>query len=200
MFEVKYCIKTRYGRELWLSAREIHERAKKDIRFDQHWNTTISEIIRISSKPNFPKEYAEAIKIAILNSYAKIEGRSYISSQKKDNEALNYCYNSLANTTEEAEEARQNYLKAVIKSCTKYELFDYKHDGPTYDWMCEKWQEENFEKHKKQATIEIDQLKKKLETEFEDKMNKAKEQGIFKQDNEENQEAIKNQWETILKQ
>lgn len=197
MFKIRYCLKTKYGRELWLTAREIYEQAKKGIIFDQ-WNITISEIIRISSKPNFPKEYVEVIKIAILNSYTKTEGRRYII--KKDNESLNYCYNSLANTTEEAEEARQNYLKVVIKNCTKYELFDYKYDGPTYDWMCEKWQEENFEKHKKQTTIEFDQLKKELETEFEEKMNKAKEQGIFEQDNEENQEAIKKQWETILKQ
>ena len=59
-----------------LTAKELYERIMADSKSDYKWIAPARELARICKESNFPKEYATAIKVAILNAYANVEHRA----------------------------------------------------------------------------------------------------------------------------
>ena len=123
----------------------------KDSQSDHDWIASATELVYVCNQAKFPKKYEQEIQIAILNCFANLENKKEIKSYQKptDADAVNFCYNELADVSEEANQVRKKYLKAVIKGITMYHfnLTDFYHYGPTYHKICEEWKRIMFEEY-----------------------------------------------------
>ena len=82
-----------------------------------------------------------------------------------DADAVNFCYNALADVSEEANKARQKYLKAVIEGIVRYHFRfrDFDHYGPTYHKICEEWKKIKFEEYGHISSLDFKKLRKALD-------------------------------------
>lgn len=182
-FEKRYYIKGWKGNRYYLTAKQLYERVSKS---DCNLIASATELVRICNKPNFPKEYSEGIKIAILNCFAKLEtkkGKGF-NLELTDKDAVYSCYNSLDGTDEKIIKAKEKYLDAIIKAVT---LFFYKvpiHVGPEYSRVCNEWRKEKFDEYSSKKEIDFKSLIPKLKSDFEKTIKSAEEDGIFLEEDE----------------
>lgn len=123
-----------------LTAKELYERIMLESKSDYNWIAPAKELVRVCNESNFPKEYATAIKVAILNAYANIESRkencgsNRYGNDPENEEAVQYCYNSLyGNDNEEVAIARHKYLTVMIKKASEVSVFyHFYHLGPIF--------------------------------------------------------------------
>ena len=199
LLERKYhIIGWKSGEEYLMTARQFYERIMQDSQLNYGWITHASEIVRICQEKSFPKEYAQKIKIAIVNCFAnkQIDGNIRLPT---DEEAVNFCYNSLADTSQEADKARQRYLRAVIEAIAKYHfrIVDFNHAGPTYTKLCEEWKNERFAEYSKMPFLDFKKLRTVLDEDFEKTMKEKERQGAFKQDDAKRMEAMQRLWDSL---
>lgn len=147
------------------------------------------ELVRVCRKRSFPAEYALAIKCTILNSYANINlrgingGDQYIF--KPEEEAVQYCYNSLyGNNSEEAVAARKRFLTEIIKAASSPYSRWYDplyHPGPTYQKICESWRKTKFEEYIVQEKVDFKKLVEVLKSSFTEVIKNAELNGEFEE-------------------
>lgn len=186
LFEKKYTITGWRGDEYSLTAKKLYERVMKDSESDYNWIASATELVRVCKQLKFPETYAQEIQIAILNCFANLETKKEIGSHQEptDADAVNFCYNSLADVSEEANKARQKYLKAVIGGVTKYHFGPLEFIGPTYCRICEEWEEVKFEEYGHMSSLDFTKLRKVLDDEF-DKTIRTADQDAFQKDEDE---------------
>ena len=182
----KYTITGWRGDEYSLTAKKLYERVMKDSESDYNWIASATELVRVCKHFKFPEGYAQEIKIAILNCFANLETKKEIGSYQEptDADAVNFCYNSLADVSEEANKVRQKYLKAVIEGIVKYHHFDPLElfIGPTYHKICEEWEKIKFEEYGHISSLDFTKLRKVLDDEFDKIVRTADEEGAFQKD------------------
>lgn len=183
LFGMKYTVRGWRGRVYSLTAKQLYNQVMEDSQSDYNWIAPASELVRICNHYKFPVEYARAIQIAILNCFAHLECKKEIDSyhSSEDDEAVNYCYNVLADTTTEGEKARNVYLRAVIVGVTKYHFKrgEFGHYGPTYLKICDEWINLMFEEYSQLSTLDFKRLRKTLHASFNYVMRKGESDGIF---------------------
>lgn len=201
LFEKRYNITGWRGDEHSLTAKKLYKRVMKDSQSDYNWIASATELVRVCNQAKFPEKYAQKIQLAILNCFANLETKKEVGSYQEstDADAVNFCYNSLADTSEEANRVRQKYLKAVIEGITKYHsrLLEFNHYGPTYHRICEEWKRVKFEEYGSMSSLDFKKLRKVLDAEFDKIMKTAEEEGAFQKDDEKHLEEMRKFWSSL---
>lgn len=201
LFGKKYYVFGWDGKRHSITAKKLYKRVMKDCESDYNWIASATELVRVCKQFEFPEKYARKIQIAILNCFANLETKKEIHSSQRptDEEAVNYCYNSLADWSDEAEKVRQKYLKAVIEGITRYhfKLLEFDYYGPTYHKICEEWKRVKFEQYSSMSFLDFKKLRKTLETEFGKIMTTAEEEGVFQKDYEKYLEEMRKFWSSL---
>lgn len=192
-FEKRYLINGWKGKEYYLTAKQLLERVMKDCESNYNWIASATELVKVCLDDDFPKEYAEMIKTAILNCFADLETKKEVPSrgESTDSEWVHYCYNSLSNSNRRIIEAKHKYLRAVIEAVVKYHFELPIYHGPTYEKICEEWKISQFESWKDQKDVNFDVLIKMLNEDFGEVIKKADEEGVFEEDKKKHQERMK---------
>lgn len=202
LFEERYIITGWRGDKHSLTAKELYERVMKDSQSDYNWIAPATELVRVCNRAKFPEKYAHEIQIAILNCFANLENKKEVGFHQKptDADAVNFCYNVLADVSEEANKVRQKYLKAVIEGITKYHfrLLDFSHYGPTYHKICEEWKRIKFEEYCHFSSLDFKKLRKYWDDEFDKIMRTAEEEGVFQKDDEKHLEEMRKFWSSLM--
>lgn len=185
--EKKYKITGWHGETQVLTAKNLYERVVEDSKSDYNWIASAAELVRVCNEPDFPDMYANNIKIIILNCFANLElqqERCY-NLRRTDKEAVYSCYNSLPETDSTVIKAKEKYLTAIIEGITRYsgdeERFPI-YFGPAYKKTCEDWKKAKLNEYTSEAKIDFNQLREKLNTDFEKTIKEADEKGIFDED------------------
>lgn len=191
--ERRYLINGWNGKEYYLTAKQLWERVMKDSMSNYNWIASATELTKVCLNDDFPKEYAEMIKTAILNCFAELELKKEVPSrgESTDSEWVHYCYNSLTSDNRRIIEAKQKYLRAVIESVRKYYFELPIYHGPAYEKVCEEWVNSQFDDWKDQKDINFDILVKELKEDFGETIKKADEEGTFEEDMKKHQERMK---------
>lgn len=185
--EKKYKITGWHGETQVLTAKNLYERILEDSKTDYNWLASATELVKVCNEPDFTKMHATNIKIIILNCFANLElqqERCY-NRRLTDNEAVYSCYNSLPETDAAVIKAKEKYLAAIIEGITRYsgdeERFPI-YFGPAYKETCEDWKKAKLNEYASEAKIDFNQLREKLNTDFEKTIKEAEEKGIFDED------------------
>lgn len=186
-----YAVEGWRGYVHFLTAEELYERVMEDSKSNYNWIASATELVRICSKKSFPKEYANEIKIAILNCFANIWLDSDEESRCLDTDyaAVSYCYSSLSEGNEKIIIAKQNYLRSVIKAVAlnHYELPI--HFGPIYLKMRDEWIESKFDENINREKIDRDFLEY-LNEDFDTMIKNAEKEGVLEEEDKERIERI----------
>lgn len=185
--EKKFLITDWHGEIQLLTAKNLYERVLEDSKSDYNWLTSATELVKVCNEPDFPEMYATNIKMMILNCFANLElqqERCY-NCRQTDKEAVYSCYNSLSEKDAAVIKAKENYLAAIIEGITRYsgdeERFPV-HFGPAYKEICEDWKKAKLNEYASEAKIDFNQLREKLNTDFEKTIKEADEKGFFDED------------------
>lgn len=202
LLEEKYTVIGWHNEEHFMTAKQLLKRVQEDSTSDYNWIASATELVRICTQPSFPQSYAHAIKIAILNCFANLELKRERSgySEDTDNEAISFCYHTLSGVSEEADTAKQNYLKAIIEGVTRshFRLFEFDHYGPTYRKLCNDWKDSMLKEYSPLSFLFFATLRQTLHEDFDKFMKKAEGEGCFKEDDKANQEKEKKLWSNLL--
>lgn len=188
-----YTVKPRIGEPVYMTPKQFYERVKKDSKSNFNWIADASELVRVCKTPGFPRTYAEKIKILILNCFANIESNVFgdrIGISKEEELAIEYCYNSLKGTSEEADAARERYLKSVIHyvSARHFRLLEFHHYGDTRNKIDEEWETLQFQKYNSENSLEFKKVLKELHGDYDSVMKSAEAEGRFEEDDKEAKE------------
>ena len=185
LFEKRYTITGWRGDKYSLTAKKLYKRVMKDSESDYNWIASATELVRVCNQAKFPEKFAQEIQIAILNCFANLENKKEVGSHQEptDADAVNFCYNALADVSEEANKVRQKYLKAVIEGIIRYHfrLLDFDHYGPTYHI----------------SSLDFKKLRKTLDDEFDKTMRTAEEEGAFQKDDKKHLEEMRKFWSSL---
>lgn len=184
-----YKINKLNGSTRYMSAKQIYKRILKDSYSEKEWMASVPEIIRICEEADFPKEYAEKIKICILKYFANVE----INKKEKlkchmqigTNTALKDCYNSMRTSkNQNVICAREKYFEAILKSVIRgFDTLQIpSRFDPKYKQICNNWKQDMFEEYfEKQPIKDIEKMKRIFKIELHDTLKKSMGQEIFKQ-------------------
>ena len=185
--EKKYKITGWHGETQVLTAKNLYERVLEDSKSDYNWLASAAELVRVCNEPDFPEIYATNIKIIILNCFANLElqqERCY-NRRRIDEEAVYSCYNSLPEKDAAVIKAKEKYLAAIIEGITRYsgdeERFPI-HFGPAYKKTCENWKKAKLNEYVSEVKIDFNQLRERLNADFEKTIKEAEKNGIFNED------------------
>ena len=127
----RFTFKDHYGREQTMRAIDIYNTIMQESKeSDYNWIAPAIELVKLCKNPNFPREYAVEIEMAILNCFANIEARVNRGGDKyitKANDALavQYCYDELGRLSQSTDNkdlkktlcsVRTRYLKEMVSS------------------------------------------------------------------------------------
>ena len=182
-------IKRLNGSIRYMTAKQIYKRILKDSYSEKEWIASVPEIIRICEEADFPKEYAEKIKICILKYFANVE--IYKKEKPKchmligTNTAVKDCYNSMRDSkNKNVICARKKYFEAIIDSVIRgFDTLQIpSRFDPTYKKICKNWKQAMFEEYfEKQPIKDIAKMKRLFKIELHDTLKKSMGQEIFKQ-------------------
>ena len=185
--EKKYKITGWHGDTQVLTAKNLYERVLEDSKSDYNWLASAAEIVRVCNEPDFPEIYATNIKIIILNCFANLElqQEKCCNRRQTDKEAVYSCYNSLPETDAAVIKAKEKYLAAIIEGITRYsgdeERFPI-YSGPAYKETCEDWKKAKLNEYVSEVKIDFNQLRERLNADFEKTIKEAEKNGIFNED------------------
>lgn len=185
--EKKYKITGWHGDTQVLTAKNLYERVLEDSKSDYNWLASAAELVRVCNEPDFPEIYATNIKIIILNCFANLElqQEKCCNRRQTDKEAVYSCYNSLPETDAAVIKAKEKYLAAIIEGITRYsgdeERFPI-HFGPAYKKTCENWKKAKLNEYVSEVKIDFNQLRERLNADFEKTIKEAEKNGIFNED------------------
>ena len=181
-----------------LTAKELYDRIMyESSKSNYNWTASAPELVRVITLPTFPRNYATEIKLAILNCFAELELQKEFPGRgtDRDDEAVNFCYNSLTQTNYKTIAVKRKYLLAVIRGVIKYHfrVLEFDHYGPTYNAIRDKWENSKFEKYdpRKGKEINFEKLREELHEDFDKTMKTAEAEGRFKEDDEKNEEDMR---------
>jgi len=181
-----------------MTAKELYNRVMEDSKSNYNWIASAPELVRVCEESTFPSEYAQGIKIAILNCFANIEhgansGGDRYRTKPTDKEAVQYCYNSLYNVkSEQAISARKRFLREMITTASYVRLFDpHYHPGTTFEKLCEDWRKSKLEGWILIKNIDFEKLIEVLRSSFTAMIKEAELKGDFIEDEKKDAEEMK---------
>jgi len=194
--EMKYVVFGRRGIQK-MTAKELYNRVMEDSQSNYNWIASAPELVRVCEEPTFPAEYAQGIKIAILNCFANIEhgansGADRYRTDPADEEAVQYCYNSLYSIkTDEAISARKRFLSEMITTASYVSIFDsLYHPGPTFKNLCHEWRKAKLEAWISERNINFKKLIDVLRNSFTAMIKEAELKGVFVEDEKKDEEEM----------
>lgn len=194
--EKKYVVYGRQGRKE-LTAKELYNRVIEDSKSDYNWFASAPELVRFCEDPTFPSEYAQGIKVAILNCFANIEhgansGGDRYRTDPADKEAVQYCYNSLYGIeSQEVISARKRFLSEMISTASEVRLFSsLYHPGPTFKKLCGDWRKAKLEEWILKENVDFENLISVLLPSFKAMIKEAELKGAFVEDEKKDEEEI----------
>lgn len=189
------------GKKHYFTAKQLYEHILKDAKSKHNLITSVSDILELCDRIDFPQNYARKIKLLILEHSAMLEIRREIWPLQKsgDKEAVYSCYNSLTGTEPEVLETKSNYVCAIIEGVAKYHfsLIDFNHRGPTYQKICDNWKTEQVEKYSSQPQLDFHVLRSCLNESFDTVMRKAESEGTFKVEDDQRFENMRHFLSTL---
>lgn len=199
-FEKRYYLKFK-GKRHYLTAKQIYKNVLEDSNLEDNLITSVTELIRVCDRPNFPKEYSQNIKVIILNCFANLEIKKQYHYKIKSTcrDAVYYCYNSLDDDDEKVNNAKEKYLAAIINSVT---LFFYQipiHEGPTYSRICKEWKEEKLNEYSSKSPIDFKSLIENLKSDFRERIELSEENGLFEEEDNKYWKRLKTEVMYLLK-
>lgn len=190
----RYIITDWKGCEHRLTAEELYERVKADSSSNYNWIASATELVKTCQYYNFPKTYAVKIEGLILNCFAALELQKEVPSYSTpdDNEAVIFCYKHLANSEDsDAQPARLNYLKNVIAGIAKYYDYGFRaHPGDEYRKFCQEWVFGKTAEYALETSIDFEQLRKSLKSDFEAAVKHEEQAGTFEKSDAEYRKRI----------
>lgn len=197
-----------HGDEIVMNAEQLCERIIEDSKSDYNWIASATELVRVCKLPDFPKECADVIKMAIINCFANIESRENAGGDRyrtdpNDQEAVTFCYNSFfGREEEEIISVRKYYLMEMIKTASYTRVLDtHYHNGPTYKKLCDEWRKSKLEEYIVKENIDFEELIKILSNEFTQFIKEAEDNGVFIEDDkkasEERREFFSKMFESL---
>lgn len=189
---------------VYMTAKQLYKRVKEDSKSNYNWIAPAHELVRVCKIIGFPREYAEKIKIAILNCFANIESNvigDRILDSEEDKLAVEYCYNSLKGVSEEADVVRERYLKAVIHfvSARHFRLLEFHHYGDTRNKIDNEWETLQFEKYNSENSLKFKNVLKELHDDYDSVMKAAEAEGKFEEDDKKRKEDFDKMMRGFLK-
>lgn len=201
-FKTRYVVTGYYGEIYRMTAKQLYKQVIEDSKSDYNWIAPARELVKVCKKPGFPEEYAVAIKIAILDCFVSVEGRANCGGDRyrinpEDQEAVQYCYNSLYGIeAEEAVLARERYLTEMIRTASYIQVVDpLYHPGPTFTKLCKDWRKAKFEEYISKENINFEQEVKTLRSNFSENIKEAEANGNFEEDDKKDREN----WQMFFK-
>ena len=193
--ERKYDVGGWRGTVYSLTAEELYNRVLADSKSDYNWIASATELVKVCNKRGFPEYYADGIKLIILNCFANLELKKEnpFNREKTDNEAVYSCYHSLPSGYEAVIKVKEKYLTAIIEGVTRYAKDEVRlpiHMGPAYKNVCENWKKAKFEEYASKAKIDFEELRLDLYEDFEMTIRKAEREGLFDEEDKENDMKI----------
>jgi len=180
-----------------MTAKELYNRVMEDSQSNYNWIASAPELVRVCEESTFPSEYAQGIKIAILNCFANIEhgansGGDRYRTDPADEEAVQYCYNSLYSIkTDEAISARKRFLSEMITTASYVSIFDsLYHPGPTFKNLCHEWRKAKLEAWISERNINFKKLIDVLRNSFTAMIKEAELKGVFVEDEKKDEEEM----------
>lgn len=197
----KFTFKDHYGREQTMRATDIYNTImQKSKKSDYNWIAPAIELVKLCKNPDFPREYAVEIEIAILNCFSSIESRVNRGGDKYvtkagDARAVQYCYDELGKlikTTDNEElkktilSARTRYLKEMVSSAVNTTIRgDYLY-CEAYSKLREEVVARNFTKFSlMEEEFNIFDMYEEISDETDEIFKQAYKNGMFKQAEEE---------------
>ena len=181
-----YKIKGCNGKIHYKTAKQLYEQILNDSKSNHELIATASELVRICEEPDFPKNYAEEIKICILKSYASLErNKKNLTEYLQENDvAIRKCYNSMSySTDEDAISARKGFFSEILNSIIKNNKYSIRLKtlyGSTYYKVCDDWKKSMFEQHFSEEPIKsLERLKSELQIELHNTLKTAEIKGVF---------------------
>lgn len=199
LFSHRYVVNFRNGRKKLKTALEILKLVEKDCKSDYNWFASSDELVRLCKLPGFPQDVATFIEAAVLNCYANIEYSVLEYPDSREN--VTFCYDSLIER-EQYIDLRKKYICSVLNSVIAYGLNDEPRIfplGETYNNMCCKWRESvmNDFVSNKRKIIDLSELYKIFNDEFEGMIDEAEAKHLFEDD--EKKFFQNDSWTKILK-
>lgn len=181
--ERKFSIKGWDGTQYHMTERELYKRLIEDSKSDYNWIASATQIVKVCNEPDFYISYAIAIKILVLDCFARLELQKERRNRREstDCHAVWDCYNSLYGELE-AIESRNNYLKAIIKAVVEHHFDCPIHVGSTYFKICQEWEKEKYDENIHMAKIDFKELIELLHTDFDKTIKEAENAGLFKEE------------------
>ena len=176
-----YKVNSLNGSTRYLSAKQIYKRILKDSQSENNWVMSVPEIVRICEEPDFPKDFAEKIKVCILKYFANAEiynkEKSECHMQIRTNAAVKDCYNSMKfSKNENVISARKKYFEAILDSVIRgfNTLQIHSRFDPTYKQICKNWKQAMFDEYfENQPIKDIEKMKRLFKIELHDIVRKA---------------------------
>lgn len=189
--EHKYKLKGWRGKEYSLTAEELYNRVLADSQSDYNWIASATELVKVCNEPYFPEIYANGIKLIILNCFANLELKKEYPTNKErtDNDAVYSCYHSLPSKDETVIKVKEKYLTAIIEGIIRYSKDEVRfpiHMGPAYRKVCDDWKKAKLEEYSSKVKIDFEKLREDLYDDFEMTIRKAEKNGIFAEEDKEN--------------
>lgn len=198
----KFKITDWHGNEHYLTAKQLYNRVLSDSKSNYNWIASATELVRVCNEPGFLGNYSREIKVMILNCFANLElNKEYPSRGLSSDKAAVYsCYFSLSNKHENAKQAKEKYLKAIISSVLKYSDGEMRfplHSGKTYYNLCRDWEKKMFEKYSTENFSDFEKLKSTLRDDFDKTIKEAEKAGAFAEDDAKRREEMKRFWSSL---
>ncbi len=192
LFGKRFIVTDRKGIRHFMSAKRLYNRVMKDKQSDFNWIASATELVHVCNQPGFPKEYAQAIEIAILNCFANLESYQFHKITDADQVAVSFCYKALANIPGKANRVRHKYLEAFItgiaRDYLKYPEFEYY--GKAYRKIRDEWIKKKFQELCDASSLDFRKLRHTLSDEYDQMIKTAESEGAFEEDLKEHLAAI----------
>lgn len=178
---------------LW-TAKRLYKRVVKDAD-NCNWITSVTELVKVLKKPNFPEDYSKKIKVVILKSFTNFENDGRLVNKNittTDEEAVYYCYNTLNISEEAVINAKREYFKAIVFKASRKPNYanSFYLKGEAYLTLREEWRNEKLNEFVFEKEIHFKQLLKELKDEFTQKVREAEKAGTFKADDDKLREDV----------
>ena len=170
-----------------MRADELHLRVMNDSKeSDYNWIASATELMRICRFKDFPEEYADDIKRAVLNCFSNLEGLPECGYKlPTDDDAIEYAYNSLLSNVPENLAVKSKYLAAVISAVESNYFVVPIYSGETYRKFVHQWKKKWFDEYITWSYVCFKRLRVKLDYDLEDEITKLEKSGALKEDEEE---------------
>ena len=152
-----------------------------------NWHAPVEEIARVIGP--FPKKYRDDICRKVLDCFAYFQAEHWISPSEQ--EAVWQCFILLEPDGNENDRVKEAYTNRLINKAIRCESVYKLHLGDSWGRFCQEYREEKqAEWSKLESWQEFMEWGEKLPGEFSERLKKAEDKDVFKEDDEKESRAL----------